>query len=221
MNTYYIVIPAYNEERNIRRCIKQIKKHWKHIIVVNDGSTDATETILKRHRSIHAIHLPKNMGKGYAMFTGAKHAWKLKAKGIIFMDGDNQHNPVHIKEFIAHLNKGTNVVIGVRLLKAQIPLHRKLGNHIIAFIMRHMFGLSVPDMMCGFRAMTKRGFNQLRWTSHGYGVETEMLTTIGKKRIPFKTLVVDTIYHDKYKGFSLKDGIKILLRLPYWKWVQT
>jgi hypothetical protein len=54
--------------------------------------------------------------------------------------------------------------------------------------------------------------------SQGYGVETEMLTIIGKKNLPFHTLVVDTIYHDKYKGFSLKDGVKILLQLPYWKW---
>lgn len=218
MSKYFVVIPVFNEQRNIRRCLMNIKKHWKHIIVVNDGSTDNTASILQRFRSVHTLHLPSNQGKGSAMLAGAQYAWKKKAKGIIFMDGDNQHNPVHIKEFVRLLKQQKHIVIGVRLLKTQIPMHRKIGNHIIAFIMKYMFSLSISDIMCGFRAVTRKGFRQLRWSSNGYGVETEMLTIIGKKKIPFHTLIVDTIYHDKYKGFSLKDGIKILLQLPYWKW---
>lgn len=218
MRTYFVVIPVFNEQRNIRRCITNIKKYWKHIIVVNDGSTDATASILNRFRSIHTIHLSSNQGKGSAMLIGAMYAWKKGARGIIFMDGDNQHNPVHIKAFVRLLDQKVHIIIGVRLLKTNIPIHRKIGNRLIAFAMRHMFSLSIPDIMCGFRALSKKGFQQLRWSSNGYGVETEMLTTIGKKNIPFRTLVVDTIYHDKYKGFSLKDGIKILLHLPYWKW---
>lgn len=221
MSTYFVVIPVFNEQRNIRRCIINIKKHWKHIIVVNDGSTDATATILKRFRSVHVLHLPTNQGKGSAMLAGAMYAWKKNAKGIIFMDGDNQHNPIHIKEFIRLLKQKAHIVIGVRLLKTNIPIHRKIGNRLMAFIMQYMFSLSIPDIMCGYRALSKKGFQQLRWSSKGYGVETEMLTIIGKKNIPFRTRVVDTIYHDKYKGFSLKDGIKILLHLPYWKWKTT
>jgi glycosyltransferase involved in cell wall biosynthesis len=145
------------------------------------------------------------------MLEGAKHAWKLKADGIIFMDGDNQHNPFHIAEFVKHLKKGEDIIIGVRLLKTNIPLHRKMGNMLIAFIMKYLFSLDITDIMCGFRAFSKKGFRRIRWKAQHYDVETEML--------PFHTLVVDTIYYDRYKGFSLKDGAKILLKLPYWKWI--
>ncbi len=219
MSKYFVIIPVYNEQKQIRRCLQSIKKYWKDIIVVNDGSTDKTKEILNRFRSLHVLHLPKNQGKGKAMIEGAKYAWKQKAKGIIFMDGDNQHNPLHIPSFVHKLKKGTHIVIGVRLLKTSIPFHRKLGNYLMVLIMRNMFSLSIADMMCGFRAFSKKGFTQIRWNSQGYGVEVEMLTTIGKKRLPFETLIVDTIYHDKYKGFSLKDGMKILFHLPYWKWI--
>lgn len=218
MNKYFVIIPVHNEQKNIGRCLKQLQKYWKNIIVVNDGSTDDTSSVLRRFRSVHVVDLPTNKGKGAAMLAGARLAWKLKAKGIVFMDGDNQHNPKHVTDFIALLKKGRHVVIGVRLLKTKIPLHRKIGNLLIAVVIQKMFYLDIPDMMCGYRAMSKKGFNQVKWRAQGYGVETEMLTLVGKKNIPYSTLVVDTIYHDRYKGFSVKDGLKILLHLPVWKW---
>lgn len=220
MNKYFVVIPVYNEQKHIERCLKQIQSCWRQIIVVDDGSTDRTPVILKRFRSVKVVTLSQNSGKGAAMLAGAKLAWKLKAKGVIFMDGDNQHNPKHIKEFIRILEKGAHIVIGIRLLRTNIPTHRKLGNKLIAFAMQRMFYLKIPDIMCGFRAMTKKGFEQVKWSTSGYGVETEMLTKIGNKRLKYSTLVVDTIYHDRYKGFSMKDGIKILVKLPIWKWSQ-
>lgn len=218
MEKYFVVIPVFNEEKHIKKCIDHVKKYWKHIIVVNDGSTDATKKILNSISSIHVLHLPKNQGKGQAMLEGAKYAWKQKAKGVVFMDGDNQHNPIHIQAFVKELRKtGSHIIIGIRLLRTNIPFHRKIGNLFIAGVMKHLFSLTIPDIMCGFRAMTKKGFSQIKWESKGYGVETEMLTIIGRKKIPYKQVVVDTIYHDRYKGFSVIDGVFILTKLLYWK----
>lgn len=217
MDKYFVVIPVYNEARHIRRCVEHVLEYTKNIIVVNDGSSDSTEKILDSVAKIEVIHLKRNMGKGYAMKIGAELAWKMGAKGIVFMDGDNQHHPKHIPEFVKSMKGGNDIVIGVRLLKTDIPLYRKIGNLMIASIMRSIFNVKIPDMMCGYRALTKKGYKKINWTSNNYEVETETLTIIGRKRLPFVSLVVDTIYWDKYKGFSVWDGLKIVSNLPYYR----
>jgi len=216
-NKYYVVVPVYNEEANIVRCLNSIKKCHSDIIVVDDGSSDGTGEKLSQYKDIHVLTLKHNVGKGMAMKEGIKIAWKLGGKGVIFLDGDNQHNPGHIEEFVKLLNRGKDIVIGVRLLRTDIPIHRKLGNNVMSFLMRKIFSVSIPDMLCGFRAFSRKGYKQIEWDSHGYGVETEVLTIIGRKGLKYSTVTVDTIYHDKYKGFSIVDGIKIILKLPYWR----
>jgi glycosyltransferase involved in cell wall biosynthesis len=214
---YYVVVPAYNEEKNIPSFLNRLKKFSKNIIVVNDGSTDNTAQVVKNITGVNLINLKKNRGKGNAMKVGAKYAWRNAAKGIVFMDADNQHNPKHLKEFIDHLENTKDIIIGVRMIKAAIPRVRRIGNNIFMQLMKYMFGIKVPDVLCGYRAFSKKGFKRVKWRSNGYGVETEMITLIGRKRLPFETIVVDTIYLDKYKGFSISGGLKIILRLPYWR----
>ena len=217
MKKYFIVVPAYNEVKNIRRCINHILKFSKNVIVVNDGSSDGTGEIIDSIPGIHTIHLDKNVGKGKAMRLGAEKAWQLGADGIIYMDGDNQHDPKHISQFIDYLDSGEQIIIGVRMLKTNIPLHRKIGNLIMVSIMKNLFSIQILDMMCGYRAFSKIGYKKIAWESSGYEVETEVLTKIGQKKLKYKTVIVDTIYHDKYKGFSILDGLKIMLKLPGWK----
>ena len=216
-NNYYVVVPVYNEEKNIVSFLKKLKKYSSNIIVVNDGSIDKTAELVKEITFVKLINLKKNRGKGIAMKIGAKHAWRLNAKGVIFMDGDNQHDPKHIQEFINLLENSTDIIIGVRVIKAQIPFARRFGNNVFMHLIKIMFDIDIPDILCGYRAFTKKGLKNVMWESAGYGVETEMLTTIGRKRIPFKTVIVDTIYLDKYKGFSILGGLKILFKLPYWR----
>jgi hypothetical protein len=72
-------------------------------------------------------------------------------------------------------------------------------------------------MMCGYRAFSRRGYRSVRWESNGYEVETEVVAKVGAKKLKYETVVVDTVYHDKYKGFSILDGVKILAKIPGWK----
>lgn len=217
MTKYFVVIPVFNEAKRIRKCLNRILEFHDDIIVVNDGSTDNTSEVLKDFPSISVLDLSKNSGKGFAMKKGAKLAWKLGAKGIIYMDGDNQHDPKHISEFAKLLDKKKDIVVGVRILKTEIPFHRKLGNIVMAYTMQKLFSVKITDMMCGYRAFSKRGYHSVIWESNGYGVETEVVAKIGAKNLKYETVIVDTIYHDKYKGFSVLDGVKILAKIPGWK----
>ena len=96
---YYVVVPVFNEQKNIRRMLNRLQAYTNNTIVVNDGSTDNTKDILKTYEEIAVVNLRNNLGKGAAMRKGAQKAWKLGAKGVIFIDGDNQHDPRHLKEF--------------------------------------------------------------------------------------------------------------------------
>lgn len=226
MGNVFVIVPAFNEEKTIKDCVERIQKYHKKIIVVDDGSKDGTVAIVKeltgsRIKSgmiLELIILNKNRGKGFAMRTGAEYAWKHGASAIIFMDADNQHDPKHIASFVDHLNKKNDIILGIRVLRAHIPFYRKLGSDLMSFLMRHLFGIDLPDMICGFRAFTEKGYESIKWKSNGYGVEIETLARIGKNKLPFKTVVVDTIYHDKYKGFSILDGIKLLFQIPRWRY---
>ena len=215
---YFVVVPVFNEEENISSFLHDLRKHTDKIVVVNDGSTDKTKSILDRFKNIHVIHQKENKGKGRAMKTGARKALRLGADGVVFMDGDNQHDPKHLQEFFSLLEADADIVIGVRMIKAKIPFIRRLGNMIFVHLIGLLFNVQIPDILCGFRGFSKKGLKSVKWTSEGYGVETEMITIIGRKRLPYNTVVVDTIYLDKYKGFSVTGGLKILSRLLYWKY---
>lgn len=217
MKKFFVVVPVYNEQKHIKSFITKLRKFTKNIIVVNDGSTDKTKEILTDLKKTYTINLKKNQGKGAAMRYGAKLAWKLKADGIVFMDGDNQHNPKYLKSFFKLLRKNHHIVIGIRVLKTDVPLFRKFGNKLLINLVRILFGVYLEDLICGFRGFSKIGYKQILWTSNRYEVETEMITIMGRKKLAFQTLVVDTIYLEKYKGFSIKDGLKIVAKLPFWR----
>lgn len=217
MKPYYVIVPVYNEQKHLKKLLKKLVFYTKQVIVVNDGSTDNTAAIVAQFPKVISINLVHNQGKGAAMRTGAQKAFQLKAKGIVFIDGDNQHNPKHLPEFFKRLDIGEDIIVGIRIVRAKIPFLRHLGNKLGRLLMVLLFDIFVQDLLCGYRAFSKKGYRQVRWTSNDYGAETEMMTIIGRKRLPFTTLVVDTIYLDKYKGFSLLDGLKLVIRLPYWK----
>src|SRR3989344_3269702 len=129
-NNYYVIVPVFNEEKSIRSFITTLKKYTNKIIVVNDGSRDNTEEIIKGVSGISLINLKRNKGKGFAMKLGANYAWKIGANSIIFMDGDNQHNPRLLPKFFEYLDNAEDIIIGIRVVKANIPFIRRQGNRL-------------------------------------------------------------------------------------------
>jgi glycosyltransferase involved in cell wall biosynthesis len=141
---------------------------------------------------------------------------------VIFIDADGQHDPALLKKFEESLESGDEVVIGVRINKSQMSFLRKLGNWMIRVILAILYGQTVEDMLCGYRAMTKKAYINILWTSRRYGVETEMMCNIWRVGLNYRKMVVETIYTEKRKQkkdcFTPKDGVNILIRLPYWRW---
>lgn len=209
-----VVIPAYNEEKRIGPVLAQVSKMGFRAIVVDDGSSDKTSRIAKRFIP-YVLRHPINLGKGAALKTGCLAAFKLGAEAVIIMDSDGQHKASDLPRFIKAL-KECEVVFGMRDLGGT-PTVRLLGNKLITFLVKVLFGIKVGDILCGFKAFTKRAYKKINWMSLGYSVETEIVAMTGKYGLKHCEVPVTTVYYDKFKGLTVTAGLEIVFDILQFK----
>lgn len=106
-----VIIPAYNESSNIVNVINNLDNYYNNYdyIVINDCSTDNTESILNVNNIRH-ITLPVNLGLAGAVQTGYKYAWENGYECAIQFDGDGQHEAIFISTMIKEIEKGADIV---------------------------------------------------------------------------------------------------------------
>ena len=216
----FIVIPFRNEEKHIGLVVKGVMKYKLPVVLVDDGSTDNSESKIKDVRPPNLTLLTHkiNLGKGAAMKTCADYAISSGADAIIFMDGDNQHHPDDILKFIKPLESGKfDAVFGARNFNYGVPLIRFLGNKFASFILTMFFGIYISDALCGYKALTKKAYEKVRWETTGYGVETEIIARMGKAKLKFLEVPVRAIYHDKTKGVTILDAFGIMGEIIKWR----
>lgn len=209
-------MPGYNESSYLRKLLPELRLVTKNIIYVDDGSPDNSAAIASDftpHVLVHSV----NLGKGSALKTGCTYAFKeLKADAVILMDSDGQHEPSDIKSFRRALDKGYDIVLGVRRFSSDMPLIRFLGNKFSSVLINLLFKVYLSDIPSGFKAFTRSAYKKIEWDSHGYEVETEIAIKIAKKKLKFKEIPIQTVYLDTDKGFTILDAVRILLKLPQW-----
>lgn len=216
----FVIVPVFNEEKRAVDTIRKILINSKsNVIAIDDGSTDKSFQLLKKYflknKRVKLVKHRVNQGKGAAMKTGAEMAWKSEGEAVIFIDSDGQHNPKYLPIFEKKLTKH-DYVFGYRKIGRKMPMIRKWGNIVAIKIVGFLFNIKRKDLLCGYMAMTKAGYNNVYWKSDRYGVETEIATKLGKKRLEFCEVKVNTLYLDKYKGVTIIDALKILLHIPVW-----
>ena len=136
-----ILIPAYNEEKNIGAVLEGIQKESPGlpILVINDGSSDNTEKVVLEHNA-EVISLPYNSGYGIALQTGFLYAVKNNFSIVVQMDSDGQHDPANIKDLIEAVQKDNcDVVIGSRFLSKDSYKSSLASPCRNAVIWRHCF----------------------------------------------------------------------------------
>lgn len=123
MDKLLLIVPAFNEYKNLPNLISNIHKTkfpstlQVDILIINDFSTDKTEELLKDIKNIKFINLPCNLGIGGAVQTGYKYAKKNNYDYALQLDGDGQHNPEYINHLYKEIKKGKNFVIGSRFIE--------------------------------------------------------------------------------------------------------
>jgi glycosyltransferase involved in cell wall biosynthesis len=171
-----VLIPAYNEAKNIESVLQELFKlrdsrpEWQILpIVVNDGSSDQTEIILKRitrHYGAYAIHFPLNLGIGCAIRTGLKHAATWGADIALQLDGDGQHPANQIPALVSPILEGRcNVAVGSRYIEGAggnvSSIARQIGTHFFSRLIKLLVGFEIKDTTSGFRAFDRKTIEYL------------------------------------------------------------
>jgi len=156
-----IIVPAYNEEPNIRRTIDDILSVSTafEVLVINDGSCDRTaQEAMGANASV--VTLPFNLGIGGAVQTGFQYAVKGNFDMAIQVDGDGQHDALFIEELVKPiLADQADMVIGSRFVPPfsgyQSSFVRRIGIHFFAYLISFLTGYQVTDPTSGFRAYNR------------------------------------------------------------------
>ncbi len=156
-----VVIPAYNEEVNVAKVIREVKKEAEYVdvLVVDDGATDGTASAAVEAGAM-VVKLPFNLGMFEAVRTGFAFAHKNRYDIAIQVDADGQHVPKEIPQLVAPvIEEGIDVVVGSRYLENRgyrTPLVRKCGIRLFAWLTSLALGQRITDTTCGFRAYGER-----------------------------------------------------------------
>lgn len=215
---FYVIIPGHNEEKNIGHVIDKTKKFAdaKKIIVVDDGSRDGTADAAGRSGATVLKHII-NLGKGAALRTGSQYSLGKEAEALVLIDSDGQHDPEDIPRLLEAL-KDSDIVFTFRERGSEhMPLVKKFGNWFIDTAMRLLFRINVKDTQCGYKAMTRQAYEKMKLMSNDYSIESEIVAKAGKYKLKFTQLPIKTVYADRYKGTTVFDGVKIVLKMLWWK----
>lgn len=161
MEKVLIIIPAYNEEKNLPNLIKNLEKMYPQYdyIVVNDGSSDHTRELCQRE-DMNVINLPVNLGIGGAVQTGYKYGWENEYDIAVQIDGDGQHDIAYLDKLLEPLRKNSaDVAIGSRFIKKegfQSSRLRRTGIVFLSRLIQLLTGARVYDVTSGFRAVNRR-----------------------------------------------------------------
>ena len=177
-----IIIPTYNEEKDILDCLNSLNSQsYKNfeIIIVDDGSNDKTREIADRLAAedgkIRVVHHETNMGYGAAIRSGIS---ACKKEYVFFTDGDNQFDVSQLSLFVPLISKYDGI-IGFRLNR-QDNFVRKANAWAWNRLVQWLFGLKVKDIDCAFKVFSRRVFEKVQLESSGAMISTEMLVRMKK-----------------------------------------
>ncbi|MFQ5900620.1 MAG: glycosyltransferase family 2 protein [Thermodesulfobacteriota bacterium] len=161
MKKFLVIIPAYNEEKNIGHVVEGIRRHEPSldILVVNDGSTDSTSDVL-RGLNVDTINLPFNLGYGGALQTGFKYAVEKDYDFVVQFDADGQHLPEDIKKLLRPLfEEDADIVVGSRFMEGRgykPSISRRLGMILFGLLTATITKQRFTDVTSGFQALSKK-----------------------------------------------------------------
>jgi len=156
---YAIVVPFHNEEENVTKLYDRVKDVMEHVgssfelVFVDDGSRDRTYRLLEEIAAVDSrvllVKLRRNFGQTSALAAGFDHA---SSEFILAMDGDLQHDPAEIPQFLAKLEEGYDVVSGWRAQRADNMVMRRIPSGVANWLMARLSGVDIHDFGTTFKA---------------------------------------------------------------------
>ena len=219
MNKYSILIPVHNESDYIPTLLKELKTYHlegNEIIIIDDGSTDRTNEILKRFEFIKLIEIKKNSGKGYALRQGLKRASNDK---VLIFDGDMEIKPSEIsKLMILDSENKINCVLGCRFESlSPVKSNFDWGNFMFTSFFNIVFNSQNKDVLCCAKAFYLKDIKNYQLSSNGFDIDIELsalLSILGNNnKITNILLQYNRRTFKEGKKLKVADGWIILLRI--------
>ncbi len=209
-----LLIPCYNVENYLDVLLTVALKHIpaNRVLVVDDGSSDQTSEIARRYGVELIVHT-KNLGKGSTLRDGFDYLIKSGADWVITIDGDMQHDPALLTDFIEYAIDGNyDLVIGSRRYDlGGMPWDRRLSNYITSLFLSIVLRKRLRDSQCGFRLIRCRLLEGLEFISTGYEFETECLLKLSQAGAKIGSIDIPTRYSGASSSIKrFRDSLKFL-----------
>lgn len=205
-----VIIPAYNEEKNISRVVDDLIQNYPQYdyVIVNDGSRDKTAEVCRK-RGYHLIDLSLNLGLAGAFQTGMKYAYRKNYNYAIQFDADGQHLPQYIENMYKEAEKGADIVIGSRFVdKKKGKSFRMFGSNMISLAIRVMSRRKVQDPTSGMRMFNREMIKEFA-KNLNYGPEPDTISYLLKKGAIIKEIQVEM--QERIEGESYLSFAKSIL----------
>lgn len=190
-----VVIPTYNESKEIRNIVRRIRNLNLDVMVIDDGSDDDTAKISRDCGAVVLRNL-KNEGKGASLIKGFDYVLKQGFDAVITMDGDGQHIPENILYFLKKAEDSKKaLLIGNRMSRPlNMPRIRWLTNKFMSWFISLIIGQKILDTQCGFRLIKKDLLLKMKLKTFRYETESEILMAASKLGYRIESVPIETVY---------------------------
>ena len=215
-------LPVFNEVGHVAEVLAEVCRFSSAVLVIDDGSTDGTDQLLKEIEGIELIRHASNRGYGAALRSAFAYAQEHQYEVVVTVDCDGQHEPARIPALITAC-ESADIVSGSRYLEEfpddiEAPQARRDINHRVTAELNSRLGLQLTDAFCGFKAYRVAALKKLRLTEDGYGMPLELWAEAAKAQLSIHEIPVPLIYLDESRSFggALDDSVT---RLKYYRQV--
>jgi glycosyltransferase involved in cell wall biosynthesis len=237
--SHLVLLPTYNTGPRLLAVVIEVLRHWPHVLVVVDGSTDGSDRPVREHAefdpALTVLVLPRNAGKGAAVLAGAQVAVARGFTHALVMDADGQHPAGSIARFMgASLCHPAALVLGRPIFPANIPAERLHGRKLSVGLVRlELLGPGVADPLFGFRVYPLAPLLAVLGPRRGgrrYDFDTEAAVRLSWAGVPPQNLAAPVRYFSRAEGgvshfHYLRDNAtlvwlhtRLIVELLFWRW---
>ena len=202
-----VLVPAHNEEETVGTIVQATLATWPvHVLVVDDGSTDATAQRAEASGA-RVLRLPQCSGYGGATIAGFAEAVRSGYEFVATLDADGQHEPEHLGELLEVIRQGWDVVSGTRYHPSSashglIPAERVRINREITDSINRFTGWSLTDAFCGMKAYRVAALARLTLDEVGYAFPLQFWIRAAHAGLRVTEVAIDNLYLDPTRSFG-------------------
>jgi glycosyltransferase involved in cell wall biosynthesis len=217
--TVAAVIPAYLEEKHVGDVVRRTLKQLMNVVVVDDGSTDATAEEARKAGADVIVH-EQNRGKGESIKSGFRYWLDHGATYAIVLDGDGQHLPEEIPLFLEAASASkAKLLVGTRMNNvADMPLVRRAVNRYMSRTISNACRQEIPDTQCCFRMVHRDIIPDLLDGTERFDYETEMLIVASRAGCEIASVPISTVYSDEVSSIHpVRDTLRFFKLMRRYK----